>query len=303
MKFSVLVNNYNYARFLPETLASVAAQTLPAHEIIVVDDGSLDDSLAVLAALQISHPNLRIHSQPNGGQLSAMRAGVSLATGDFCAFLDADDTWEPNHLAVAAHALFTHRDAGLYYSGHHETAGPPMYRSKWPAGPCGPFAALVSATGVRIGTITSALVLRKWLADTIYALTGGLEADWRIRADDVLLFAAALTGRIFMHDPSATVRYRIHASNAYVNGDHKQNEIAYRAGLERLFNICRTAGGISTARHFEHLVQELKTLPAEHRSPEALRRYRRAIRRSEAPLPSRLIAFFRSYRLSSHPLP
>lgn len=290
MKFSVLVNNFNYARFLPETLASVAAQTLAPHEIIVVDDGSSDESIAVLESLRATVPNLRVHPQSNGGQLSAMRSGIRLATGDWCMFLDADDTWEPGHLAVAARALAASPEAGAYYSGHRETLGPPVFRSKWPAGLGGPFRALVSATGVRIGTITSTIALRKDHADALSALVAEFEPDWRIRADDVFLFGAAFAGSLFLHEPSPTVRYRIHGANSYAHGDHAEKEAAYRVRLGRLFDHLRRHAGIDPSAHFELLVNEFRATPPRRRSHEVVRRYRRAIYRQPASFLRRLQA-------------
>ena len=294
MKFSVLINNYNYARFLPETLASVAAQSLPAHEIIVVDDGSHDDSLVVLDSFRSSIPGLRVIAQANGGQLSAMRAGMRAATGDWCAFLDADDTWTPDHLARASAVLSARPELGVYYSDHRETQGPPIYRSKWPAGASGPFAALVSATGVRIGTITSTILLRRDFAGRVAMLPDELDADWRIRADDVLLYASAFAGAIFWREPAPTVRYRIHGGNGFAHGDSAAREPAYVEHKERLYAVCRARHGIDASRHFELLRAELAALPPAHRSREALRRYRRAIWRQRAPLLARIRAVLRT---------
>ncbi len=303
MRFSVLINNYNYGRFLPETLASVGAQSLPAHEIIVVDDGSRDDSLAVLASLRETIPGLRILPQVNGGQFSAMRAGIRAATGDWCAFLDADDTWRPEHLSNAARSLAAEPEAAVYYSGHAETSGPPIYRSKWPAGPSGPFAALVSATGVRIGTITSTVILRSDLARQIAELPEALDSDWRIRADDVLLYAAAFSGAVFVHDPAPNVLYRIHGENAFAHGDSAAREKAYVENKIRLFAACRARHGLDPSRHFELLRDEVAALPAPRRSREALRRYRRALWRQRAPLLSRLRAILATARPANPPPP
>lgn len=297
MKISVLINNYNYARFLPETIASVAAQTLPAHEILVVDDGSRDDSPAVLRQLQDLHPALRVHAQPNGGQLSAMRAGIRLSEGEWCAFLDADDIWEPDHLARAAAALSAHPEVGVYYSGHRETQGPPIYRSKWSAGAGGPFAALVSATGVRIGTITSTLLLRRDFALGVAGLPDEFDADWRIRADDVLLYASAFAGAIFWHEPEQTVRYRIHGGNSFAHGDSAARESLYVRHKERLYAASRERHDLDASRHLELLRDEILTCPPERRSREALRRYRRAIHRQKAPLLLRLRALLQLWRL------
>jgi glycosyltransferase involved in cell wall biosynthesis len=131
MKLSVLINNYNYARFLSEALASVSAQSLAPHEIIVVDDGSTDESLQVLENLAATTPGLRIHAQTNGGQISALRAAVMLATGDWCVFLDADDTWAPDHLAELTAAIAGNPEISAYYCAHRETEGPPVYRIPW----------------------------------------------------------------------------------------------------------------------------------------------------------------------------
>lgn len=294
LKASVLINNYNYARFLPEALASITAQTHPAHEIIVVDDGSKDESLQVLESLRETTPNLRVHAQPNGGQLSAMRAGIELATGDWCFFLDADDSWDDCHIANAASAIAKHPEAGVWYSGHRETEGPALYRSKWPAGPAGPFPGLVSGTGVRIGTITSTIALRQDFAIGIASLPASLNEDWRIRADDVLLYASAFAGAIFHHSMEESVCYRIHGDNAFAHNDAR--EVSYRKNKKRLFDICRELNGIDPARHLKLMVSEVLDFPPERRNREALRRYRRAIRRLDAPFAERLSAYFSTYR-------
>lgn len=293
MKASVLINNYNYARFLPDALASVAAQTHPTDEIIVVDDGSKDESLAVLASLRENYPNLQVHSQENAGQLAAMRAAIKLANGDWCFFLDADDAWEPRHLENAARAISSHPEAGVWYAGHQESEGPPLYRSKWPAGPSGPFSSLVSVTGVRIGTITSTVALRHDFAMDVARLPPELDDDWRIRADDVLLYAAAFAGAIFYYSMEKTARYRIHGGNAFAHKDAREAD--YRERKMRLFEICRGRNGIDPSRHLNLMKRELASYPQERRSREALRRYRRAMRRLDAPLRERLWTWLSTY--------
>ncbi|HWB16803.1 MAG TPA: glycosyltransferase family 2 protein [Vicinamibacterales bacterium] len=94
-RFSVVIPCYNAAKFLPATLASVAAQTWPPHEVIVVDDGSTDDSARVAAAFD---PAIRVVQQSNQGESVARNRGMDLATGDWVAFLDADDLWHPRKL-------------------------------------------------------------------------------------------------------------------------------------------------------------------------------------------------------------
>ena len=88
----VIVTNYNYAQYLGAAIDSALAQTHPGTQVIVVDDGSTDDSLAVIAAYgERILPVLK----ENGGQASALNAGFARSTGDIVIFLDADDVLHP----------------------------------------------------------------------------------------------------------------------------------------------------------------------------------------------------------------
>lgn len=100
---SVLTPCYNVAIWLPAAVASVRAQTWRRYEIILVDDGSTDDTLAV--ANRLSGPDLKILHQPNGGQSSAFNAAFRHAQGDFIEFLDADDLLHPRKLEVQIERL------------------------------------------------------------------------------------------------------------------------------------------------------------------------------------------------------
>lgn len=97
---SVVVPAYNAAATLPRALDSVLSQSLPAHEVIVVDDGSTDDTDKVLAAYaeRKSGPPLRCIRQANAGPSAARNRGVDEARGDWIAFLDADDWYYPGRL-------------------------------------------------------------------------------------------------------------------------------------------------------------------------------------------------------------
>jgi glycosyltransferase involved in cell wall biosynthesis len=106
---SVIIPTYNNAHFLGEAIRSVRAQTRPADEVIVVDDGSTDRTAAVLEAH--ADARLRVIRQPRGGVSSARNRGLDAARGDFIAFLDADDRWLPEMLAKQAALL--EAEAGL----------------------------------------------------------------------------------------------------------------------------------------------------------------------------------------------
>jgi glycosyltransferase involved in cell wall biosynthesis len=94
---SVVIPAHNGAAFLVEAVASVRAQTMPPAEIIVVDDGSTDDTAQVVAALG---SDIRCLHQPRRGEGAARNRGAERAGGEWLAFLDADDLWLPEKLAV-----------------------------------------------------------------------------------------------------------------------------------------------------------------------------------------------------------
>lgn len=102
---SILIPCYNAKRWLAATLESALAQTWPATEIIVINDGSTDDSLAV--ARKFAPRGVRIVDQPNSGASAARNHGLRLAAGDFIQFLDADDLLSPGKIAAQMTLLAT----------------------------------------------------------------------------------------------------------------------------------------------------------------------------------------------------
>lgn len=104
---SVIIPAYNAAPYIAEALRSVLAQTHGALDIIVVDDGSTDDTAAIAASL--GDPRIRVVSQPNGGVSAARNKGLDLAKGEFIAFHDADDGMEPTNLEEKLNTLLSHQ--------------------------------------------------------------------------------------------------------------------------------------------------------------------------------------------------
>ena len=108
LSVSVVVPAYNRAALVGETIERILAQSLPALEVIVVDDGSTDDTPAVLARFG---DRIRVERIANSGELAARNHGIGLARGTLIAFCDSDDLWERDHLARMA-ALWE-REPGL----------------------------------------------------------------------------------------------------------------------------------------------------------------------------------------------
>lgn len=114
---SIIMPCYNGAKHLDESIGSVRAQTLRDWELIVVDDGSTDNSLRKLNALAEADPRITVLSQKNAGASAARNSGLRVAKGRFIAFLDSDDTWSPRFLELMSVSLDTNAEAGIAYCG------------------------------------------------------------------------------------------------------------------------------------------------------------------------------------------
>jgi glycosyltransferase involved in cell wall biosynthesis len=111
---SVIIPVFNCENYLEEAIESVLAQTYQTFEIIVVDDGSTDESAEVVKRFG---PPVRYYYQPNAGTGAARNRGVSLAQGGFLAFLDADDVWLKKKLELQISAFVTNPDSEIVF-GH-----------------------------------------------------------------------------------------------------------------------------------------------------------------------------------------
>jgi glycosyltransferase involved in cell wall biosynthesis len=117
--FSVIVPTYNRAYVLWRALLSVLAQTEPRWELLVVDDGSTDDTGRLLE--EFRDPRIRVVTTPNRGQSAARNQGAQLARAPYLAYLDSDNTWRPEFLAVMLDAVRRYPAGILWYCGQQTT--------------------------------------------------------------------------------------------------------------------------------------------------------------------------------------
>ena len=110
---SVIIPAYNNARFLPDNIRSILEQSYRNIELIVVDDGSTDNTQAVLAGFG---DRLRYVRKANGGPSSARNLGIQMARGQLIAFQDADDLWLPEKVRQQVEFLHDHPDVGVVFS-------------------------------------------------------------------------------------------------------------------------------------------------------------------------------------------
>lgn len=114
---SIIIPCYNAAQTIGRTIASALEQSYENIEIVVIDDGSRDDSVAILRGLATEDARIRIVEQENQGPAVARNRGLKESSGALIAFLDSDDYWDPHCLKSLYTALATNRDCVLAYCG------------------------------------------------------------------------------------------------------------------------------------------------------------------------------------------
>lgn len=221
---SVVIPVYNGARYLVETLESVLIQTEPPQEIIVVDDGSTDESANIvqLIAASASIP-VRYVYQQNQGTAAARNQGIELARSPLIAFLDQDDRWLPQKLARQC-AMLRHQPAAGYSITHVELFidgdGPPpaWVRAKRLEGP-------------QAAYLPSNLLVRQSIFAHVGSfdpsLPNGSDTDWFARVRDAGIEVAVV------HD--VLVQYRVHSGNQsqFVSENQRDLCVAVRKALLR----------------------------------------------------------------------
>jgi glycosyltransferase involved in cell wall biosynthesis len=120
MKISVIIPAYNCAATIQATLDSVLNQTHHPDEILVMDDGSTDETPSILESYK---SRIRVFRQPNGGPASGRNALLPKAGGDLIAFLDSDDLWHPKYLENQFQLFCQYPDAAAIFAGHRNIYG------------------------------------------------------------------------------------------------------------------------------------------------------------------------------------
>lgn len=128
---SVVMATYNRAALLPRAINSLLSQTFREWELIIVDDGSRDDTVGLVS--QFAHRDSRIHYgyQENAGLCEARNAGIAAAAGKYLTFLDSDDEYRPDHLMLRHRYMEENADVDFVEGGVEVTGGaakvPDMY--------------------------------------------------------------------------------------------------------------------------------------------------------------------------------
>jgi glycosyltransferase involved in cell wall biosynthesis len=211
---TVLINNYNYASFLGQAIESAIQQTYSPIEVVVVDDGSTDDSRAVIARYG---PAVVPVLKENGGQASAFNVGIAASKGDILCFLDADDFYYPEKvhavvdlfatLEFSSRLILIHHPLDVHYDDPAQSG----LKRKGPTHEC-PLNLYAYAQKYRHvpypASPTSGVSINRPLANRIFPLPEAAA----ISADDFVVKAAALIGEIHALN-RALGGYRVHGRN------------------------------------------------------------------------------------------
>ena len=213
---SVLVSNYNYARYIGETIQSVLDQSYANFELLICDDGSTDDSVSVIEQFQQKDSRVRLICKANGGQASGFNTAFAASHGQILAFLDSDDVYLPGKLSKIVACFQQNPNSGF---GVHRVIRVNEARRRqgvWPLSgelPNGWYGPRLMQDGGVLPYLppTSGLSLRREVALRIFPLPLNAKPAC---ADHLITRLAPLLTRVTRED-GALAEYRLHTSNNF----------------------------------------------------------------------------------------
>ena len=246
---SVVIPSYNHGRFIARAVDSVLSSSFTDLELVIVDDGSTDDTLQVLRPYR-THPQVKVRTQENRGAHAALNLGLSLARGELLFVLNSDDAFHPDRvprlverfqedpgvvLAASWIEIMDADDGVLGIKRGHLNLPP------WPPPSAGPF---LSALGVlelalletNFISTTSNVAFRRSLLDE-----AGLDfLPLRYTHDWEFILAACRHGRLALVE-EPLVRYRVHGANTIREG---AAQAAGEMRFEVMWTVCRHAAAL-----------------------------------------------------------
>ena len=244
-KISVIIPTYNYGRFIGAALEGVLAQTLRPAEVIVVDDGSMDDTETVVRAFMDAAANeaggvkIEYIKQANAGVCAARNRGVAASAGEYIAFADADDIWHPTKLEKQI-AKFAEDDRiGLVHCGMREfdsTTGETIaVITDGMEGDVADELLLWERPAINVSG-TAIVVTRKAFDDA-----GGFDTEIKVGEDWDFCYRVARKFKVGFV-PEALVDYRSHDRGAH------RNVAEMERGMSRFYEKAFAAAGAETLR-------------------------------------------------------
>jgi glycosyltransferase involved in cell wall biosynthesis len=275
----VIIPTYNRSGYLRQAIESVLSQTRPPDEVLVVDDGSTDDTAAVCASFQ----SVRRVQQANQGRAAACNAGLTMVRSEFVILLDDDDMLNPRAIERHGAVVRAFPNSDLVYGRNERIDGDGAVVGEDLVGhqmPKDVVSALFRENFIRIQTVA---VRREAVLDV-----GGFDAEMWPCDDYDLWIRLARAGKSFRYTPELVARYRIHADR--VSAQHERMARAKLAVVEK--NAYGLPARFTAGAHYR-----LGRVHLENGTPqEALAEFAKASRAARWSLRYRLYAF-----LARHP--
>ena len=256
---SVVMPTFNRAELIVESIQSVIAQTYRDWELLVVDDGSTDDTIERIDAL--GDPRIRVLKQARIGNSAKLRnIGVEAARGDYVAFLDSDDLWDPSKLEIQIEALSSEEGAWCY-TEHHlvDARGTPMpLRSGRFTPASGRIARQLMAdeTGASIITCVAPRMLLRQL--------GGFDESLVLRDDlDLMLRLAEAADAIAINQVLAFAREHGGRKTKAISDQHRRTAVVFEKAAARSRDP--SLKRLATRRRAEHFASAGESVIAEGR--------------------------------------
>ncbi|MEM7715060.1 MAG: glycosyltransferase family 2 protein [Cyanobacteria bacterium P01_A01_bin.68] len=265
MKTTCLINNYNYANFLPEAVNSALSQSVSFDEIIIVDDASTDSSAEVINTFTKETNVKSVLKEKNQGQLSSFNEGFLAATGDIIFFLDADDIYKSEYLENALKFYQRYQECDFLFCAYEKFGvAEGVFQEYNFDADLGYSVIKTLCVGEWIGSITSTLSMRREVLQKVLPIP--YTEDYRVRADDCLIWGASVVGAKKFYMSRSSVLYRIHKNNNFYND--KSLDINTSFEYQRLFKRSTLLNYISQKNSINiplflayTSLQELKTIP------------------------------------------
>jgi glycosyltransferase involved in cell wall biosynthesis len=221
---SVIMPAFNAGAFIHVAITSVLRQTLADLELLVVDDGSSDDTVAVVNRLAAADRRVRVLTQPNAGPSAARNTGFTAATGRYFAFLDSDDEWDTTFLAEHVAMLDARPDIDVLVGNALERGGG---RDGQPVRPRRGHGQPIPLTEI-LGDESSLFIMSVFRREVVDAV-GGFDPTLWTNEEYEMWIRAALAGFMFARNPKPLGRYTCRP------GSLSSSEVRMLTGILRVF--------------------------------------------------------------------
>jgi glycosyltransferase involved in cell wall biosynthesis len=285
---SVVIPAYNASGFLAETLRSVLAQTVPPDEVLVIDDGSKDNTLEIAESFA---PQVTAIRRPNSGAATSRNYAVEQAKSEWIAFVDADDIWEPEKLERQLAVIAQHPETELCYTGRRLLLKESS-EGEWKLGAVidvAPAEKIAMALHRNVTFLPSSVLIRR----STYLKFGGFDTTVRFVEDWELWLRLLHGGVKFGACREPLVQYRLHPNSTTQNvmGNLEEAKSIYRKYVSPRLHWSQRA--IEEARYVSRAEEEAAFVLRSQKDPRHLRLMLRSILMDPLHTPKR-------YKVAAH---